>query len=331
MGFISFSLDYYADQLNKLYSAPASEASVYTARQLLKMLDDLEDEGYTQLSHKLEETCGGVSRLRGYLSANGAEPFPVIHKPISENDVAYSHDEEELTCAIDGLILRAEKNASVCKDPFLDNIKRFCKWIGYDEDTAYIFLLRDTLLPYIRYRAANREHIHPWLIGRRSFEALTGQENADDEVRACIIGALEHGNCRNYDSFCRHVLPDIRTTLKRYPNAEESLSAMLSRISEKHITVVESGCSGTFPMLLKSLDSRVDIRMYTTYPYLRAAYGDRIYTHKYEENRLFETLYSQDVYFQYSSFRHGGFYVKRCTDEHVEAAALAECRGIMKK
>ena len=55
MGFISFSLDYYAKELQKLESSVATEETVYHAMQLLKMLDDLLDEGYTELNKKMEE------------------------------------------------------------------------------------------------------------------------------------------------------------------------------------------------------------------------------------------------------------------------------------
>ena len=67
MGFISFSLDYYAKELQKLESSVATEETVYHAMQLLKMLDDLLDEGYTELNKKMEEEYNGVSRLRNYL------------------------------------------------------------------------------------------------------------------------------------------------------------------------------------------------------------------------------------------------------------------------
>lgn len=43
---------------------------------------------------------------------------------------------------------------------------------------------------------------------------------------------------------------------------------MLHTIRQKHILIVESGCTGTFPMLLMALDAWTDMRMYTTYPYL---------------------------------------------------------------
>ncbi len=55
MGFISFSLDYYKKELQKLESVPVSAETIYRAKQLLKMLDDLVDEGYTELNEKLED------------------------------------------------------------------------------------------------------------------------------------------------------------------------------------------------------------------------------------------------------------------------------------
>lgn len=106
---------------------------------------------------------------------------------------------------------------------------------------------------------------------------------------------------------------------------------MLRCIPQKKLIVVESGCYGTFPMLLMSLDSRADIRMYTTVPYLADIYADRIYTRAYENNRLFETLDSQDLYFRLSAVGDGCFYVSRCIDRQTAFSALAEVKAILTK
>lgn len=329
MSFISFSLDYYRKELQKLETAVISEETVYRAKQLLKMLDDLIDEGYTELNEKLEEVYQGVSRLRRYLQDNHATPFPIYHKPLAETDVAYEQESFELVEAIRELTENAEKSKDVSDDLFLTELKCFCKWVGYEDNTAYIFLLRDTLLPYIYYQSKNRKNIYPWLLGRKTLTKLTGMENVDDEIRASIIKALEIGKCHNYEDFCGAVLPDIRATLKQYPEIGDCLTALLGEIKEKRIIVVESGCSGTFPMLLMSLDDRVDVCMYTTYPYLLEIYGDKIYSPKYEENRLFETLYSQDLYFQFSDLKDGHFFIRKCTDKEVEKNALKEIKTIL--
>ncbi len=329
MSFISFSLDFYKTELQKVETTAASGETIYRAKQLLKILDDLIDEGYTELNEKLEEAYQGVSRLRTYLKDNHAKPFPIYSKPLVETDVAYGQEAFELIEAIKELTAKAEKSTDVSDDAFLTELMRFCEWVGYEENTAYIFLLRDTLLPYIYYQSKNRKSIYPWLLGRKTLTMLTGVENVDDAVRASIIKALEFGKCRNYEDFCSVVLPDIRATLKQYPAIENCLTALLEKIEEKRIIVVESGCSGTFPMLLMSLDDRIDVRMYTTYPYLLEIYGNKIYSPKYEENRLFETLYSQDLYFQFSDLKDGKFFIRKCENKEVEKNALSEIKTIL--
>ncbi len=329
MGFISFSLDYYKGELQKLESSAVSQETIYRAKQLLKMLDDLLDEGYTELNETLEEAFQGVSRLREYLRKTGASPFPIYGNAMAGADVIYEQEEIELTNAIDNLIICGKGSHAKRNDSFLAELIRFCEWIGYKEDTAYIFLLRDTLLPYIYYKHNNRTNIYPWLLGRRTLTMLTDKEFVDDEIRASIIKALEIDRCDNYDDFSKVVLSDMRTTIRQYPQIENHLTELLNTIKEKHIIVIESGCSGTFPMLLKCLDERVDVRMYTTYPYLLTVYGDRIYSPKYEENRLFETLYSQDLFFQFSVLRDNRFYVRKCHNEEVKVNSYAEVKSIL--
>lgn len=329
MGFISFSLSYYEKELRQLEQEAVTEETVYKAKQLLKMLDDLLDEGYTELNEALEEACRGVSRLKQYLQQNGAEPFLICKKDGTGEALKYSRESLELVQALDTVMEQAKCVAAGSKEPFLQELIRFCEWIGYEEDTAYIFLLRDTLLPYVYYRAKGRTAVYPWLLGRKTLEHLTGKSYVDDEIRASIIKALEEEKCSNFAKICEAVLPDIRNTLSNYPEVEQSLIELLSEIKEQRILVVESGCSGTFPMLLKSLDARVDVRMYTTYPYLTEGYGDRVFTKKYEENRLFETFASQDLFYQFSDLRDGRFFVKKCESAEVEEQALEEIRAMM--
>lgn len=330
MGFISFSLEFYKKELQKLKTDIVSEETIYRAKQLLKMLDDLLDEGYAELNNKLEEACSGVTELRAYLKDNGIEPFPIHRKPFLGTDVAYERQSYELVWAIKELTENAKKSTDVRDDAFLSELIDFCKWVGYEEDTAYIFLLRDTLVPYVYYQSKNRKNIYPWLLGRKTLTKLTGTDNVDDEIRSSIIKALEFGRCNDFKEFCDAVIPDVRSTLKQYPEIEKCLIALLGEIKEKHIVVVESGCSGTFPMLFMSLDGRVDLRMFTTYPYLLKIYGDKIYSSKYENNRLFETLYSQGTYFRFHDIKDGEFFVEKCNNKEIEKYSLAEIKTILK-
>ena len=204
-------------------------------KQLLKMLDDLVDEGYTELNERLEETVQGVSRLRKFLKENGAEPFPMHRKEVLELQIFYGGPELELAAAIDELMERAGgyMGTTYAKDSekksFLQNLRRFCEWIGYEDNTAYIFLLRDTLLPYVYYRGKKRTAIYPWLLGRKTLEQLTGKNGVDDEIRGAIIRALEEEKCSNFNEFCEMVLPEIRGTTHRYQELENCLRKLVKK------------------------------------------------------------------------------------------------------
>lgn len=330
MGFLSFNLSYYSDELRKLENGSRSAADVYHARQLLRMLSDLDDEGYPELGARVEADFCGVSRLRGYLSDCHAAPFaPVSSAPFPELSLDYSPQPTELCTAVDlAIAAAASLSPTEPTGQFTQVLKRFCHWLGYDDGTAYIFLLRDTLLPFVYYRTRGRDRIHPWLLSRRSFARLTGHDDADDELRVSTFGALEAG-CTDFEAFRSYVLPRMRRTIEGYPHAAHLLRDLLADIREDHIVVVESGCSGTFPLLLMSLDDRVHLRMYTTYPYLRGIYGHRVYTARYEDMRTFETMTSHEQYLRFADIQNRRFYVQTCTAPAVRHQALSEIREML--
>lgn len=329
MGFLSYSLNYFTNEIMQIEASRPSQKTIYHARQLLKMLDDLLDEGYVELNDALESSCQGVSRLRNYLKVHYAAPFSNPYRELTEAKVRYDSSAVELTKAIQTLVDAAKGSQSISNEPFLSELARFCAWVGYKENIAYIFLLRDTLLPYIYYQNMGRANIYSWLLGRKTLAQLTDSTKVDDELRASIYKALELGKSNSFEQFCKAVLPDMRATLKQYPKAEKCLTKLLDTVRSKQIIVIEAGCSGTFPMLLRSLDERVEVRMYTTYPYLLKAYGNRIYSPQYEKNRLFETLYSQDLYMQFAALEENHFYVRTCCSDEVKNRSYAEIRKFL--
>lgn len=133
----------------------------------------------------------------------------------------------------------------------------------------------------------------------------------------------------DFETFCAAVLPEIRRVMKKYPQAERCLRDMLHTIRQKHILIVESGCTSTFPMLLMALDAWADMRMYTTYPYLVHIYAGRIYTPRYEENRTFEMLAAQEAYLRFDCWQDGQCDVRICTDEGIKERAMAEIRTML--
>ena len=329
MGFISFSLSYYQDNIQELESSPVTEERLYKAKQLLKMLDDLKDEGYLYLRDQLEEKFSGITRLSRYLSENHATPFEISPRIVDTNELTYSGDRFELEATLKNIV--NEIQPQPLKDPhaFIEELITFCEWLGYEEDTAYIFLLRDTLLPYLYFSRKGRNPIYPWLMGRKMLEKLTGEEYVDEAIRDPLLEALEEGNVKTFRELCDFSFPRIRKNLEKYPVVTTAVKNLLGEIREKRIGVVESGCYGTFPMLLLCFDPRVEFRMYTAVPYLAEIYSDRLFTRAYEKIRLFETLYSQDMYFRLADFTDNRFFVEKCTDKTVEEKALDEIRQML--
>ena len=144
MGFLSFHLSYYKKELEQLEKGIAAKKNIYHAKQLLKMLDDLVDEGYMELNEKLEEACQGVSRLRTFLEENGAGPFLICRKEVAESRVFYEDSEVELISAIDEMMRKAGSCISVADSknagqeyflqelhhPVLDKIMVFITTLG---------------------------------------------------------------------------------------------------------------------------------------------------------------------------------------------------------
>ena len=278
---------------------------------------------------QLEEKHSGITRLRRYLADNQAVPFEIIPRIVDANQLTYSGDKLDLETALNNIVRDIQNQPVKDPHPFIEELISFCEWIGYEENTAYVFLLRDTLLPYLYFSAKGRNISYPWLMGRKMLEKLTGEEDLDELIRDPLLEALEEADVRTYNELCDFSFPRIKKNLEKYPVITSAVKNLLSKIPEKRIVVVESGCYGTFPMLLACFDPRVEIKMYTAVPYLAEIYADRLFTRAYEKVRLFETLYSQDLYFQYADFADNRFLVEKCNDKVVEEKAMQEIRQML--
>ena len=268
-----------------------------------------------------------LTRLRAVLHRCGVVPFPIDHERLS--DTVYGKNEYELEALLGNLIDDAGSHSGVSANPFLEEIYRYCEWIGYEEDTAYVFLMRDALLPYVFFRSRGRDNIYPWLISRRFLEDITETEYVDDDIRLPLYDALESGHIRfdDYSAYCKkRILP----VLNEHPELKTILLDLLNTIKQSRIIVIESGYMGTIPMMLKALDDRVDFRLFTTAPFLYETYQDRIFCRNYEDIRRFETLYSQDLFMRYSSYRSRKFYVNVSVEESVKEKTLSEIAGLMR-
>ena len=189
--------------------------------------------------------------------------------------------------------------------------------------------MRDALLPYVFFRSRGRDNIHPWLISRRFLEDTTETEYGDDDIRLPLYEALESG-CIRFDEYSAYCNKKRLPVINEHPELKTILLDLLSSIKQSRIVVIESGYMGTIPMMLKALDGRVDFKLFTTAPFLYETYQDRIFCRNYEDIRRFETLYSQDLFMQYSSYCNGKFYVNVSADESVKEKTISEIAGLMR-
>lgn len=321
MGFLTFNVKYYLGKLSQFEGKALDRAALDEVKRDLKVLDDLEDEGYTDLNRELETRFRAVTRLRGILSSHGEAPFPVGQHLAP--DVHYGEEELEAGALCAGLTGEAVRKKAVSDHPLLKSIAGYCTWIGYEEGTAYIFLLRDALLPFVFFQSRGRRGLYPWLVSRAFLAQAAGAEGADDAFRLPIYETLEN-DVVEFGPFKEFCAARMRETFAGYPLLERALKELLSGIREEKIIVVESGYCGTVPMMLAALDERVDFRLYATAPFLYETYREKVFCRRYEDIRLFETLYSQDVLTKYSSFRQGKFYVRMAREEWVKDRALGE-------
>ncbi len=326
MGLVEFAVKYYSDKLDEYENNHLKKENIYEAKQLLKLLDDLEDESETHLNELMESEFSCLTRLRTLLDKYGEEPFPIDHERLQST--TYGDEEYELTELLEILGKKAGAVTEPSKNPFLNDVIQYCEWIGYSEDTAYVFLLRDSLLPYMYYYTRGRKDIYPWLLSRRSLEEITATPSVDDEIRLSLCEALENGHIEfdEFSSFCRS---GIVSALDNHQELRACLTGLLGSIDKEHIMIVESGYIGTLPMMLKALDERIDIRLYTTAPFLYETYSDRIFHRRYEDMRKFETIYSHDLLMRFSSFHNGKFYVNKSVDDNVNKMSLAEIKKFL--
>ena len=328
MSFFSFNENFYRRKLEYYENRSLSNADIYEAKQLLKVLDDLTDEGYTNLNDQMEAHFSCLTRLRAVLQRSGESPFPIDNERLS--GTTYGKREYELEELLGKLMAEADKQAGISGSPFLAEVYHYSEWIGYEEDTAYVFLLRDALLPYVFYRSRGWNNIYPWLISRKFMEGITNIKYLDDDIRLPHYDALESGYTEFDDHFA-YCKEKIISILDEHPNLKAILLELLGLIKNKRIIAVESGYIGTIPMMLKALDDRVDLRLFTTAPFLYETYQEKIFCRKYEELRILETVYSQDLLLRYSSFHDGKFYVNLSSDEAVKEQSFAEMKVFMRQ
>ena len=155
---MSYSQNFFQSKLNLyelMYSKNAPGPVVHEAKVLLKFLEDIRDEGYEDSYACIDESCDTVTRLKLFIAANNEKPFD-MRKYAANSVVQYASCEYDLGSYLN--LLEQEMGTSKLSfdsvpDIFYD-ILSYSKSIfdSSNEETAYCFLLRDTLLPYLAFK-----------------------------------------------------------------------------------------------------------------------------------------------------------------------------------
>lgn len=315
MNYLTQVADIYKDELETLETS----GDIITAKRYLKYLDDLTDEGYTALKNRTESEFHGYSRLRKIIHDGGDAPFEVT--PHGEN-TSFDAEPVPLSEYLETLLSKSAKYRPSDMPAAIHETRRFAEYLkNLDRPgTAYVFLLRDTLLPYLIFAsdARFRGRIFPLMIGRKFLRIVTASDGFDDLLREPITDAARDNNLL---SSC---LPRMRDILSSYPALRTALEEMLSAVDANRIIAVESGAHGTIPLTLAAADKRIVPRMYTAVPFLSRALGEMCFTGRYEELRGIETLTCHDRLFTLDDYRDGKFTVRGTTDNNVIEEAMSE-------
>jgi hypothetical protein len=346
LGFASYNRIYYQEKLNEYeskYCGSAPKAAVHEAKVLLKVLEDIHDEGYTSTYDSFSSEFDCINRLKAFITKNGETPFEVVNYSLLQKP-HYSEKTTELSEYLAVLEERMRGGGPIMPEipELFRDISDYTKNIysSAGSDTAYIFLLRDTLLPYFAFRkwgSGNKLALYPFLIGRKYlsfFKDQTGvpcidpqgdSEELYDALHEMIFSALLK-EPEDFDRLRSYLRGLPQKELQRFPRFRSSLTDFLERIPQKKILAVESGYIGTIPLLLSCLDDRVDFRLFTTIPCFYEVYRGKYYTDAFEKIRLFETIQCQDALFRLSSIEGGRFLISETDNGEIKEHASMELR-----
>lgn len=343
MHYMPYMLKYLPKKFDEYHNSKSITAEqIHEAQMLLKEILDLEDQGYLNSYNTLVEKLDAVNVLTKFLNDNKAEIIRPIKK-IGKVKPEYKPQKYELMSYIDKMksyvnhVTTKESN-----DPLLLDIMAYSRWLfnEYDENITYIFLLRDTLLPYLAFEkwSNGADNIKPWLIGRKwlalfrnekevktTIESKNFGDNDDlyEAIYECMFTALDQ-NCTNFENFSSIMKNEFLKKKECFSKVFESLSRLLETIKTEKILIVESGRFASIPMLLKCIDDRVDFRLFTTTPQFYGVYKDKFFSKDYDKNRLFENLSSQDDLMKFAGYEDNNFYVQECSNDDLINKAVSE-------
>ena len=159
MGFISYSIKFFNLRLNFYetnYSLNAPQKIIHEAKVLLKFLEDIKDEGYQSSYDFINQKTNVITRLNSFILKNNEIPFP-MKKFTIKSDLKYKNEQHDLNEYITYLKNQMELYEATSPPEIFYDILNYSRNIfeTADLNTAYCFLLRDALLPYLAFNKWN--------------------------------------------------------------------------------------------------------------------------------------------------------------------------------
>ena len=330
MDFVSYTVKFLNQRL-EFYESKNSTEFIFEAKILLKFLEDIKDEGYRESYEFINKSTKAINRLKSFIKRNNDTPFK-MEKHTLKNNLTYKKDlyelDEYLNC-LKGKMKSSKSKLINIPEIFYD-ILEYSKYIfkSAKQDTAYCFLLRDTLLSFFAFESWNDNNKHsayPLFISRKYLSFFDIKEKKFDvynEIQNIIFTGLDKG-IDNFDDMKIYVREQLLSE-KNFDKLIKSLKNILNKIKKKNIMIIESGYIGTILMLLSALDDRVDFRLFSTIPFFYEVYSGKYYTDEFQKLRSFETIQCQDALFKLDSIQDDKIKVQEVNDNETKIQAFAE-------
>ncbi len=334
MSFISYSIRFFNERIylyESKYSLKAPRNILHEAKVLLKFLEDIKDEGYQKSYDFINEKTNAVDRLTSFILKNDGTPF-LMEKftvdPVSEYKVE-QYNLDEYLCFLKDQMSIGKHILDPVPTVFYD-ILNYSRAIfeSANSDTAYCFLLRDTLLPYLSFEKWNIDNkliAHPLFISRKYLSFFDcGNNNFDiySGIQDIIFDTLDN-DITNFSDFKSCIRKRIKSK-SEFKELINLLKGIMDSIKQENIMIIESGYIGTIPILLSSIDDRVDFRLFTTIPYFYEVYKGKFFTDEFQKIRLFETIRCQDALFKLASIDRDNVSICETSNTFIKGYALAE-------
>ncbi len=327
MGFISYSIKFFNSRLNFYetnYPLNAPQKIIHEAKILLKFLEDIKDEGYKSSYNFINQKTNAITRLNSFILKNNEIPFP-MKKFTIKSDLKYKNEQHNLNEYLTYLKNQMDLYEATSPPEIFYDILNYSRNIfeNADLNTAYCFLLRDALLPYLAFGKWNSNckfKIYPLFISRKYLSFF--DDDIYSEIQNIIFDALDSG-IKNFDELKIYVKNEIKSK-KNFDKLIQSFENLLSGIKQEKIMIIESGYIGTIPVLLSSIDNRIDFKLFSTIPYFYDVYKGKFFTDEFQNMRLFETIQCQDTLFKLSSIDGKNVNVCETENDSIKKFAFSE-------